>query len=413
MTTRQNSLPNERQLVRNYWGTEASLGVFVPPTFKLYGDLRLTKTRPLADRNEFAGTRFKDYTYVRGPNSVAGTYAQALSYEDLPILCRYGLVGGSNGVDDANTVHGYTYTQFPTPTKPDIDFASVETMFPGLPMTATGLFHNEFTVSGDIDDAEAAWKWASNVMALSNDLKAATVGVATGGSTTTVILTTAGWTVNAFQGGYVRMTSGTAANIDQFAEIASNTATTLTLTAALPAAVTAGDGFEISGMFTPAIADRTRETIDVPGTQIYMDTSAALGTTLVNGRFISFSVTWANNAFGKRFMENTTGFSRYGFGAHVVTGQIRLEFDHRAEWDAWNANTYTKLRIKKDGTTIDPTAVTRKTVNIDLPNIQYDAETFDDREQNVTVTCTFRAYVDPASGVPAKLLTKNRLATLP
>src|SRR5215831_3965628 len=399
MPTRVNSLPNELQLKRSYWGTEAVLGTLVPPTYRMYCDLALNKARPLADRKEFAGTRFKDYTPVRQPIVVDGTCAQALSYEDLPILARYGIVGGGTGVTDGNTTPGYTYTQAPSATKPDIDYASGEYGFPGMPETFTGLHHAEFTIAGDIDNTEACWTWNSRVMALTKDLKAATTGAA--------------WTANAFQGGYVRMTGGTPANLDQFAEIASNTTTTLTLVGTLPAAVAASDTFEISGVFTPGIADRTRETISMPNTLVYMDQASAIGTTQVKGRVISFSVTWANNSFGKRFAENATGFARYGFGAHVVTGQVRLEFDHRKEYDDWMANTAQKIRIRQTGTTIDSVAVTTKFAQIDIPNAQWDAMTEDARQENVTVTLTFRAYVDPTSGVPATLVTKNRLATLP
>src|SRR5215831_8252196 len=160
MPTRVNSLPNELQLKRSYWGTEA-----------------------------------------------------------VPILARYGIVGGGTGVTDGNTTPGYTYTQAPSATKPDIDYASGEYGFPGMPETFTGLHHAEFTIAGDIDNTEACWTWNSRVMALTKDLKPSTTGTATGGTTSTVIMSGAAWTANAFQGGYVRMTGGTPANLDQFAEI--------------------------------------------------------------------------------------------------------------------------------------------------------------------------------------------------
>lgn len=413
-TTVQNTLPNEQQLTRFYAGTEAFLGTLVPPTFKLYGELQLNLARALADRNEYAGTRFKDYTPVRGPSIVDGTYVQPLSYEDLPMLARYALVGGSAAVDDTNTVHGYTYTQKPTPGKFDIDFLSGEYGFTGLPFQCTGFHFPEFTISGDIDDAEACWKWNSRVLALTKTLKAAVTDAATSGSTTTIVKTAAGWTVDQFAGAYVMMTGGpTTANLNQKREILSNTATTLTVIGAFPAAVVATDTFQIGGLFTAGIADRTRETIDFPGTQLFMDQASTIGTSQVLGRFISFSVTWANNSVGKRFAENTTGYSRYGFGAHVVTGQIRMEFDSRAEYDWWLANTAQKIRIKKTGTVIDSGAVTAKNAQIDIYNAQFDSFPMDTRDNNVTTTITFRGYVDATAGVPAAIITKNKLATLP
>lgn len=413
MTTSQNAIANEAQLSRFYGGTEVQLGTLVPPTFRLYGELALNRARALVDRKEFAGTRFKDYTPVHGPIVVDGTYVQPLSYEDLAILLRYGIVGGLTPTDDGNTVHGYTWTYQPSASRFDIDFMSGEQGFPGLPFAFTGLHFPEFTISGDIDDAEACWKWNSRVMALTKDLKAATTGTATGGSTSTVVKTAAGWTVDQYAGAYVLMKTGTAGNIGQVREVLSNTATTLTIRGLFPVAVANTDTFEISGVFTAGIADRTRETIDAPGTLLYTDAQGAIGTTLVNGRVISFSATFASNSAGKRFLENASGYTRYGFGAFVVTGQIRVEFDRRAEYDLWTAGTAEALRLKKTGTTIDSGAVTTKNAQIDIYNAQYDSFVLDSRDNNVTATITFRGYVDPTLSIPGGILVKNKLSVLP
>lgn len=413
MTTAVNAIPNERQLVRAFLGTEAFLGTLVAPTYKIYGDLRLVRSRPLADRKEYAGTRFAKYTAVRGAVSVDGTYVQPLTYEDLPILGRYGLVGGGTGVTDGNPTPGYTYTQQPSATKFDIDYASGEYFYPGMPFQFTGLHWPEFTISGDIDDAEAVWKWNSRALALTKDLKTVTSITATGGSTTTIVKSAAGWTVNQFQGAYVLGKSGTSANIGQVREILSNDTTTLTLAGALPAAVVNTDVWEISGVFMAGITDRTREAIDFPGTALYLDTASPIGTTQMSGRWISFSATWANNSFGKRFAENTLGYGRFGFGEHMVSGQIRFEFDRRAEYDDWVAGNAKKIRIQKVGSAINVSPNTFKTATIDILNAQYNAFTDDDRQENVTATITFFGYVDQSAAIPAKITTINRLATLP
>lgn len=409
-----NAFANERQLSRNYWGTQTLLETAVVPTYRMYADLRLNRMRPLADRNEFAGTFFKDYTAVRGAATVDGTIAQALTYEDLPILLRYSVQGGVTPADDGNTTHGYTYTQKPTASRKDIDYATVEGGFPGIPWTAKGLFIPEFTVSGDIDNAEAAWMFNGRALALTKDLKANSVTTtATGGTTTTIVKSAAGWTIDAFIGGFAELTSGTAGNIGEKREIIDNDATTLTLAGALPAAVASGDGFTISGTFTAGIADRTRETIEAPGTSFYLDTSSGIGTTEIEGRLISWSVNYNLNAFGKRFMDNATGYGRFGFGPTVVTGQVRLEFDDRDEYDLWTAGTNVKLRIKQTGTTIDSGAVTTKYAQIDVFNAALDALTDDDREGNVTITLTFRGLVDTSEGTPIEFEVKNKLSALP
>lgn len=412
MATAQNSIANERQLARNYWGTEAILGTSVAPTFRKYADLRLNRTRALADRNEFAGTFFKDYTAVRGAVVVDGTFAETLTYEDLPIDLRYSVQGGVTGVTDGAATPGYTYTQTPSPTRKDIDFATVEGGVPGMPWTATGLHLPEFTISADIDDTEAAWKWSGSAMALTKDLKANTTGAATSGTTTTVVKTAAGWTIDQFAGAFVEMTSGTVGNIGKRREILSNTATALTVVAAFPSAVTAADTFVISGAFTAGIADRTRETIEAPGTKIYLDTGT-IGTTEITGRIISWSVNYNINSAGKRFMDNTTGYSRFGFGATAVTGQIRFEADERDEYDYWIAGTAERLRIKQTGSTIDSGTSTTKTAQIDVPYIQWDGVSEDDHDNNVTWTMSFRGYVDASAAYPIRFITKNKLSALP
>lgn len=411
-TTGINSIANERQLSRNYWGTETRLGVAVAPTFRMYGDLRLNRTRPLADRNEYAGTFFGDYTPVRGAVAIDGTFAQTLTYEDLPILLRYSVQGGVTGVDDANTTHGYLYTQKPTAGRKDIDFATVETGVPGMPFTATGLHLPEFTISADIDDTEAAWKWSGSAMALTKDLKAVTTGVATAGTTTTATKAAAGWTVDQFAGAFYEATGGTVGNIGQKREILSNSATVLTLAGAMPSAIANTDTFTISGTFTAGIADRTRETIEAPDTSVYVDTGT-IGTTEVQGRVISWSVNYNINSAGKRFMDNPTGYSRFGFGKTAVTGQIRVEADERDEYDAWVAGTAQRIRFKQTGTTIDSGAGTTKYAQIDIHNAQFDGVSEDDRDNNVTWTFAFRGYVDSTAGVPITFATKTRLSVLP
>jgi hypothetical protein len=414
-TTGINSFANERQLYRNYWGTELILGTSVTPTYRMYGDLRLTRSRPIADRNEYAGTFFKDYTAVRGGVVVDGTYAQNMTYEDAPILYRYSVQGGVAGVTDGNATPGYTWTQKPTASRKDIDFISAELGYPGFPFTSTGLHFPEFTISGDIDNAEACWMFNARALALTKNPKANALSsqVATGGSTSTVVKAAAGWTVNAYAGAFVEMLTGTAGNIGQKREIVSNDATTLTLAGYLPSAVVNTDTFSVGGVFTTGIADRVRETIEAPGTKLYLDTSSAIGTTEVPGRMISFSVNYNVNSSGKRFMDNTTGYSRFGFGATVVTGQVRLEGDDRDEYDAWIAGTDSKIRIKQTGSVIDSGAGTTKSAQIDIPFVEWDALTEDDRENNVTFTLTFRGMVDPSAGYPGQFVTKNKLSVLP
>jgi hypothetical protein len=416
MTTSWNITPNSQALKRGYFGTEAIAGTAVTPTYRVYGDLSLTATRQLAERQEFAGTLFADYTPVFGPWAIDGTLKQPLTYEDLAILPRYSLAGGGTGVSDAAPTPGYVYTRRPDPDSLNIDSATIEGGTPGMAWRAGGAIFPEFTISADIDDSEAVWKWDSPIKAVSRDYVASTTGTATAGTTTTVTQAAAGWTINAFSGSYVRMLTGTAGNIGQVREIESNTATVLTLTQALPATVAAADTFEILGNFTTGIADRTREMIAGPGTDLYMDaTGGTIGTTAITGRFISFSVTYNSGlSTFKRFMENVDSFTaKPDLGTRRVTGQIRLEHDRLDQWNLFEAGTARKIRIKQTGSTIHAGTSTTKEATIDIYNAVFSSFSEDTRNSNITATLGFTGFVDTVEGVPWQLQAKNTLATLP
>jgi predicted CXXCH cytochrome family protein len=77
-------------------------------------------------------------------------------------------------------------------------------------------------------------------------------GTATGGSQNTLADTTkTGWTANEWAGFTLVITGGTAANINQARTISGNIGSTLTVSAALPAAVQAGDTYYITESGTP------------------------------------------------------------------------------------------------------------------------------------------------------------------
>lgn len=416
MTTAFNVAPNSAALKRAYFGTEAFAGTPVAPTYRVYAMTRLAATRQLADREEYAGTLFGDYTPVFGPWEIDGTLEQPLTYEDLAILPRYSLAGGGTGVSDSESTPGYVYTRRPDPDSLNIDTATIEGGVPNMPWTAAGIIFPEFTISADIDDSEAAWKWSSPIKGVSKDYKATTSVTATGGSATTVVDSGASWTTNQFQGAYIRALTGTAGNIGQIREIASNNGTTLTLATAFPASAASSDTFEISGVFTAGIADRTREIIAGPGTTLYNDAlGGTIGTTDVPGRFISFSVTYQSGlTTWKRFMENVDGFTaKPDLGKRRVMGQVRLEFDRLDEWENFAAGIGQMLRIAQTGSTIDSGAGTTKEATIDIYNAVWSNFTEDERNSNITVTLPFTGFVDTSEGVPFELAVKTALSTLP
>lgn len=406
-------LPNYQQLRRIYAGLETTRGTSATKTNKWYGRLELMRRQPLAESEEFAGTFFTDYTAVRGAAVVDGTYYQPLTYED-PHLLRYAVAGGGTPTDDGNTTHGYTHSFEHSASRDDLDTASVEYGYPGMIWKCEGLLFPEFTISSDIDDAQAVWKWNSRAIAIRKDLKAGLDDVAaTGGSTTTFVKSAWGQTIDALIGSWVHFKTGTAGNIGLWREVLDNDATTLTV-ATLPSAVQSGDTIDVYPLFTASISDRTRETIKGPGTKLYLDNSGGtIGTTQISGRFISFSVTSTLGAAYKRFMDNVDEMStRVDRGTVRVTGQVRLEFDRKREWDKYKDLEPELMRIKQTGSTIDTGAGTTKSATIDLYKVYWDDPTEDVRGNNVTVTWPFRAYVDTSEGVAANWSIKNTQSAL-
>lgn len=406
-------MPNYQQLRGVQAGVETTRGTRATKTNKWYGALDLTRHQPLAESEEYAGTFFSDYTPVRGAVMVDGTYTQKMTYED-PHLFRYAVAGGATPADDGNTTHGYTHSFEYSGTADNLDTASVECLYGGMVWESEGLLFPEFTISADIDDPQAVWKWSSRAIAVSKDLKAGLDDVAaTSGTTTTFVKTAWGQTIDALIGRWVHFKTGTAGNIGLFRQILDNDATSITF-AALPSAVTAADTIDIYAAPTSGISDRTREDIKGPGTKLYMDASGGtIGTTQVTGRLISFSITGSYPASYKRFMENVeTTSTKVDLGMRRVSGQLRLEFDRRREWDKYTDLSPELVRIKQTGTTIDSGAGTTKAATIDLYKVYYDDPTVDVRGNNVTATWPFRAYVDTSEGVQANFSIKNTQSAL-
>lgn len=413
MTSFANEFPNSDALRSAQAGTEVYAGTAVTPTFKLYGDLQLTGKRRLSSSPDRNGTFFRNITPRRGPIECDGTYSQELTFEDFAILPRYHVNVGATPTSDSESTPGYTNTYRPHARRTRLDLMTVEHGFPGMVERATGVYFPEVTISGDIDDADGAWKWSSPVKALTNDLKANTLSdAATSGSTSTVVKSAAGWTPNAYQGLFVTMTSGNAEG--ETREIASNDATTLTVVGLFTAAVANTDTFVIHAAFT-SLNDRTREAIPCPGTQLFIDDgSASIGTTQILGEFISFSVT-SQSAMGyKRLMENVDTYAaRLDQGWKVITGQVRLEHSNRREVDKYNDMEPRAIRIYQEGSVIDSGAGTNKHAQIDIYAGYWEDMTPDTRSNNLTRTYAFIGFQDDTETVPFEWEAKHTMSTLP
>ncbi len=236
-------------------------------------------------------------------------------------------------------------------------------------------------------------------------------GLATGGTTTTIVQTGAGWTIDQWAGAYVFQDYGT--HIGEVRQVLSNTADTLTLETALDTAAAAGDVFYISALF-PVIPNPAYETITLEGTRFFLDrynpTTSTVGTTDISERVLSFNVTQELSLARKRRMPGI--IARVGRGAREISGTVRFEYDRWDEYAEWLGNDPVSLRIEKTGSEIDAATNTTKLARIDVERAVWDAWTNDEDNNNMTASLSFVAAL-PDTAPIATFTAKNALVNLP
>lgn len=410
------TVANEVALKKVLVGTETVVGTAVTPDYRWLGELAITKDVPRIDKPQATGGYHRRVTPRLGVASFAGTYGEDLTFESLAEHLQYWIKEGATGTTDGETIPGYTYTKSPSFAVDDIASATVQYGVDGLMYLSTGVRHNEGTITIDPDDADGVWKFASTLHVRSKAMLTPIFdGTATGGSTTTVVQTGAAWTINAYTGAFVNVGFGT--SVGQVRQITSNTADTLTVSPAFDAAVVAGDTFRIEAEATAGISVPDYEFIPSYGTQVYIDPlDGTIGSTEVLDRIISTNVTVSTTRTSKRFINNAANetSSRSGRGEQTVSGQIRVEFDRFDEYYQWEQLQGFQLRIYQEGTVIDPAGApaTVKYAQIDVPVAYWDTPTEDARENNMTMTLPWTAYL-PDSDPIITFTVKNTLATLP
>lgn len=405
-------ITNEVDSKATYAGTEAVAGTAVAPDYMWPGELNISKTANLrTDNKEATGGYDRDVTPALEIPSYSGTYAEDLTFETLPMQLQYAVKTGAAGV--AAGTDAYEYAKSPSFNVDDIDSATLQYGVNGLAWQSTGVRHDEFTITIDADDTDGVWKFSSNLFVLNKTaLPTPFDGVATGGTATTLVMTGATWTVDEHKGKYVFLKFGS--HTGQVRQIVSNTADTLTVDEAFSPVPAAGDVFRIEANLPGTIPIQSYEAIPTYGTQFFIDAYAdgAPITTQILDRIISFNMTVQSTRTTKRFLENARDeFSaRSGRGAREVTGQIRVELDRRDEYVAWETLKEFGLRVHQVGSEIS-TGVTHE-AEIIIPRAAFSTPNEDARENNMTATFPFRAYLpdtDPIFTISAI----NSLATLP
>lgn len=391
---------------------EAVYGVAGTPTSRWMGDLSITKTADLAEREEMTGGYDRMVSPRQQPAVFAGTYAEDLSFENFPQHLQYWIKGGVTGVSDTETTPGYVHTYAPTFARDDIASASLQYGVDGLGYLSTGVRHDDGTITIDVDDQDGVWKASFTEFVRSKEILPTVItGVATGGTGTTLTMTGAGWTIDALIGRYVNLDPNHAGQVYQ---ITDNDATSITWDETASPAPTNGTEFRIEAAFTSGISIPDNEYIPTYGTQVFIDPlGGTIGTTEVLDRIISLNVQVVNNRTAKRFLNNSKNevSKKTGRGGRRIMGQIRVEFDRFDETNKWEALEGFMLRVYQEGSVIDAGAGTVKYAQIDLNECYFSTPTEDARENNMTQTIPFWAYL-PDSDPIIEFEVKNALSAV-
>jgi hypothetical protein len=405
------SIPNETGNIAAYFATETIPGVAVTPTQRLFGTFESNKNRPLRQREEATGGYDRYTTPSRERPTYSGTYREDATYETLPALLQYAITGAPVTTSDAQTVPGFTHLFEPTFNADDLDSMTVRYGIDGRGFQSTGVCFNDFNISADHTNADNIWDFSGGLF-LRDKVRVPGWfdGIATGGTNNTIVMTGAGYGANAHVGKFVTLGRGNG----EVRRILSHTADTLTLEApVLSAPVTSGTRFHIAGNL-PVIGGDAAETIEAEGTEVFVDlynaATSTLGTTDVSDRVASWNVTQELNISSKHRASGQ--IARRSRGARWVTGTIRFEADRWDEYRAWEEDDRISIRIQKRGSVINPSPATYKLARIDVEKAIWDVPTDDAVDNNMTLSLSFRALLNPGDPV-FSVLAKNAMAALP
>ena len=171
-----------------------------------------------------------------------------------------------------------------------------------------------------------------------------------------------------------------------------------------------------AGSYTPSILERDTNPIVTRGGQVFVH-DTTIGSGLVTGKMISFSLTANNNVHLKAFMEDVSGYSagKVGRGERLYDAQFVMEFDSDTEFAKYRSLVPAKryVRVERVGEEIHAGATpASQRARLDM-NGYWSSIAFGDREGNMTATFGLAAFTDPTSGYALSASVVNDLATLP
>lgn len=382
------SVPNETANQTFMLATEDQPGVFKTPTARMFIPYTASPGVGAIQRSQdMTGGYDRTAKVRRDFADPSATFGGAATFQELALLAQYAIKGGVTGSASGS---GYEYVFAPTFNADDISTFSALFGVDGLPWQSSGNRFDEFNISGDATSTDNSWQIGGTPFLSEAKRFEGFEGTATGGTSSTLVMTTAGWSVDEHKGAYVFLDYGS--GIGEVRQVATNTADTLTVESDWSNAPT-NEPFYISGLF-PTIAIPDYDTIEFEGTNFYLDVydanSSTLGTTNISDRALSFNVTQTLNLANKRRASGIIG--RKGRGAREVSGTLRFEFDRWDEYEKWINNREVSIRIEKEGPEIS--AGVNHTATIDIERAVFDAWTEDADNNNMTVSLTFVALLE-------------------
>lgn len=391
------TIPNETWARQAIYGYQSVPTTAVTPTRRFRGDWASISKPTNTTKPEATGLRARRVTPRQGPDQYSGTYAEDVAFQDFGSFLRAGLRSGGTGslMTDASAV--YQYSKSPDLDALGLDLLTVDHYVEGLGFRDTGVFFNEWNLAIDADDTDGVWKVSGTPMARKQeDLPGYFEGVATGGTTTTVVMTGAGYVADAHIGKWVNIGVN---HTGYMRQITDNDTTTLTFSPAVPVAVASGTKFRIEPNFTTGIAFPTVDLVPSYGTKVYLDEdSSDIGETQIVGRVISANMTVNHGATdAKRFLEHAVNErGRSSLNELLVTGQLHLELDRRDEYLAFRRNEERALRIlSPNGPFIETVSAVDvyHSIGLDFPVMHFTDLEKRERGNNLTAMLTWEALV--------------------
>lgn len=178
-----------------------------------------------------------------------------------------------------------------------------------------------------------------------------------------------------------------------------------------------GSGQPMTKVSNPVLPAQTIGSLLMPqAAQIWLDTSSAIGTTLLSDRVVSGEFTLSKNIGQKRFAQGpggSLGFSRLGRGRFRAESTITLELTDTAQYDLFAAGTTVKLRVRLNGDQIEAVTPTYyEYIEYDIYGKLTAPSWGETAGTNRTITFTVLSMYDSTLGASWALRCQNTKTTV-